>query len=108
ISVRLRRIARTAAEIERGNFDARLQPTFRDELGDLAVTVDRMRERLRDSFARVEFERDRLQSLLERLHEGVLMIDRAFVVQFANGEAARILGVPQLGEGDALPEPWPG
>jgi two-component system sensor histidine kinase VicK len=107
ISVRLRRIARAAAEIERGNFETSLRPRFRDELGDLGRTVDRMRERLRESFTRLEFERDRLHRLLERLHEGVVTVDRDLVVQFANGEAARVLGVPGLAEGAHLPEPWP-
>lgn len=106
ISVRLRRIARAAASIERGDFDAPLRPGFGDEVGDLARTVDRMRERLRASFAKLEFERDRLQRLLERLHEGVVTLDRDLVVQFANGEAARVLGLPELVEGQALPEPW--
>ena len=51
-----------------------------------------MRRQLRRSFRRLEAERDRLQLLLERLHEGVLTIDQDLVVHFTNTEARRLLG----------------
>jgi signal transduction histidine kinase/HAMP domain-containing protein len=104
ISVRLRRIASAAAAIERGNFETELRPGFRDELGELAASVDRMRERLRQSFASLESERDRLRLLLEQLYEGVIAVDRQLKVAFANRAAARF--VPSLRPGEPLPEPW--
>jgi len=107
IARRLRRIASAAAEIERGNFDRRLQPRFPDELGELAATVDRMRERLRESFSSLEAERDGLTRLLERLHEGVVAVNARLDVQFANRAAVRMFGGRSLVPGEALPEPWP-
>jgi signal transduction histidine kinase len=106
ITARLRRIGSAAAEIEAGNFERPLEPRFRDELGALAITIDRMRQRLRDSFAILESERDRLHRLLERLHEGVITVDRSLRVEFANAAACRMLGTPGLARGDELPEPW--
>jgi two-component system phosphate regulon sensor histidine kinase PhoR len=104
ITARLRRIAGAAAAIESGDFDRALAPGFRDELGALAATIDRMRVRLRDSFAIVEAERDRLHLLLERLHDGVVTVNADLHVEYANSTARRLLGI----EGDALPDPWPG
>lgn len=104
ISARLRRIARTAAEIERGSFDTELRPRFGDELGELAATVDRMRQRLRQSFASLESERDRLRLLLEQLQEGVIAINPELKVEFANRAAGRL--VRPLRRGELLPEPW--
>jgi signal transduction histidine kinase/HAMP domain-containing protein len=104
LSVRLRRIANAAAEIERGSFDTALRPGFRDELGALAVTVDRMRKRLKQSFQSLESERDRLRLLLEQLQEGVIAVDGALNVAFANPAAARLVG--PLEQGELLPEPW--
>jgi two-component system, OmpR family, phosphate regulon sensor histidine kinase PhoR len=43
--------------------------------------------------------------LLERLHEGVVSVNRRMEVEFANAAARDILG--PLREGDPLPEPWP-
>jgi signal transduction histidine kinase len=106
IAGRLRRIAAAAAAIEQGRFEIALRPRFRDELGELASTIDRMRRRLQQSFGRLKAERDRLQGLLERLQEGVLTVDRGLEIDFANSEARRLLAAPRLRPGDPLPEPW--
>ena len=105
IALRLRRMTAATEAIAHGDFETPLHYRFRDEFGLLAHSFDRMRRQLRRSFRRLEAERDRLQLLLERLHEGVLTIDQDLVVHFANTEARRILG-GRLREGDELPEPW--
>jgi signal transduction histidine kinase len=107
ITSRLSRIARAAAAIEAGGFDREvLRPRFNDELGALALSIDRMRVRLRDSFGRVEAERDRLRQLLEGLHEGVVAVDPELRVAFANSAAQPLLDGVVLEEGAPLPEPW--
>lgn len=107
ITSRLSRIARAAAAIEAGAFDGDvLEPRFHDELGALAQSIDRMRLRLRESFGRVEAERDRLRQLLEGLHEGVVAVDPELRVAFANSAAQPLLGGVELDEGGPLPEPW--
>jgi len=106
IALRLRRLIVAAEAIASGDFETPLRYRFRDEFGLLAHSFDRMRRQLRRSFRRLEAERDRLQLLLESLHEGVLTIDQDLVVHYTNAEARRLLG-GRLAEGDALPEPWP-
>jgi signal transduction histidine kinase/HAMP domain-containing protein len=105
IAGRLRRIATAASEIEAGSFETRLHPWLKDELGQLAQTVDRMRARLRNSFAQLEAERDRLLRLLGRLHDGVIAVDSELRVEFSNASARRLIRVP-LKSGDPLPDPW--
>jgi signal transduction histidine kinase/HAMP domain-containing protein len=105
IARRLRRIAAAASEIEAGKFDTRLHPWLKDELGLLAQTIDRMRARLRNSFAQLETERDRLLRLLGRLHDGVVAVGRDLEVEFSNASARRLIRVP-LKAGDPLPDPW--
>ena len=107
IALRLRRLTAAAEAIASGDFETPLHYRFRDEFGMLAQSFDRMRRQLRRSFRRLEAERDRLQLLLESLHEGVLTIDQDLVVHYTNAEARRLLG-GRLAEGDPLPEPWPG
>ena len=107
IALRLRRLTVAAEAIAGGDFETPLHYRFRDEFGLLAQSFDRMRRQLRRSFRRIEAERDRLQLLLDSLHEGVLSIDQDLVVHYTNAEARRLLG-GRLAEGDALPEPWPG
>lgn len=107
ITVRLRRIAAGAGAIEAGDFAHALGRGFPDELGALAVTIDRMRERLSESFVALAADRDRLHRLLGRLREGVLTVDGSLVLEHANAAAATLLAVPDLEAGQRLPEPWP-
>ena len=102
VARRLRRIAATARAIEHGAFDAELRPRFHDEIGALASAVDAMRRRLGDAFGRLEAERDRLELLLDRLHEGVIAVDGNLDVQYANASIRSRL--PDLEQGTPLPE----
>lgn len=105
ITRRIRRIAAAAAEIERGRFDVSLQPAFLDEVGALAQTIDSMGQRLAESFAQLRSDRDRLERLLEQLQEGVVAVDPALTVEFANSRARTLLG-EHVVPGEPLPEPW--
>jgi signal transduction histidine kinase/HAMP domain-containing protein len=107
IATRLRRIASAAAAIEQGRFETALRPRFRDEVGELAATLDQMRIKLQESFDRLQSDRDRFERLLERLQDGVVTVDASLRVDYANRAARRLLGTPQLRSGEALPEPWP-
>jgi len=107
IASRLRRIAVAAEAIERGEFHVPVPTRGGDEVGQLAVTFDRMRERLRESVTRLRSEQARLRRLLERLDQGVVAIDSGLRVEVVNGAAGRLLGEEALAEGDQLPEPWP-
>jgi two-component system sensor histidine kinase VicK len=90
---RLARIATAARSIGAGDFDVETQSRFPDEVGDLALSIDGMRVQLRELFERLATERDRLESLLDRLSDGVLLIDRDLNVEFANGRARELLGL---------------
>ena len=107
ITHRLRRIAAAAAAIEEGRFEGSLSARFPDELGELAGTVDQMRERLAESFSNLEAERDRLHRLLEQLQEAVVAVDPELEIVFANSKARLLLGT-ETRAGYPLPEPWPG
>jgi PAS domain S-box-containing protein len=52
--------------------------------------------------------RSRLSDLVERLHEGVISVDRGGRVEFASSKAKEILGASSLEEGNRMPETWLG
>jgi signal transduction histidine kinase len=106
IARRLRRIGDAAAAIERGDFDTPLVSRFDDEVGSLALSIDRMRRRLREAFEQLRVDRDRLGRLLEQLHEGVVAVDADLDVRFANTAAHRLLGRDVVVEGRPLPASW--
>jgi two-component system, OmpR family, phosphate regulon sensor histidine kinase PhoR len=107
ISRRIRRISTTASAIEHGDFSQRLGPTFPDEIGALARAIDQMRQRLSNSFSALEDERDRLQRILERLHDGVIAVNADDIIEFANPTAYSFAGDGQLAAGTPIAEPWP-
>ena len=107
VTRRVRRISGTAAAIEHGDFSQRIQPTFPDEIGTLGRAIDQMQLRLGESFTTLEYERDRLQRILERLHDGVIAVDPSGVVAFANPTAHRFAGDDRLQPGSPVGEPWP-
>jgi signal transduction histidine kinase/HAMP domain-containing protein len=106
VARRLRRIGRAAAAIEQGRFDVPLRPGFGDEVGALALSIDRMRRQLRVSFQQVSGERDRLARLLAQLQEGVIAVDATGTIQFANARAASWLGRLSVAPGSTLPRKW--
>ena len=104
ISRRLKRISTTAQAIEQGDFDLEVRPGLNDEIGELALSIDRMRAKLGTAFQQLSAERDRLARVLEQMKEGVLAVDRDLRVEFANTNAKLLLpGVP-LEKGAPLPE----
>jgi two-component system sensor histidine kinase VicK len=101
IARRLQRIARSAHAIGEGDFDAPVTDSFPDEVGSLAASIEQMRTQLQELFERLGDDRDRFESLLERLNDGVLLVDRELGVQFANHHARDLLALrgPSLDDG---------
>ena len=76
IARRLKRIERSAELIAGGDLSAKVPETVEDEIGQLADTFNVMADRLRSAFAQVEYERDRVEVLLNDLSEGVIGVCR--------------------------------
>lgn len=104
---RIRRIAGTARAIEAGDFSRPVQDDFPDEIGSLATSIERMRTRLAALIEALREDRDRFEQLVERLNEGVLLVDRDLTITFANGHAADTIPAAKLAGGASLEEAWP-
>jgi two-component system sensor histidine kinase VicK len=96
IARRLKRIERSAELIAGGDLSAKVPETMEDEIGQLADTFNVMADRLRSAFAQVEYERDRVEVLLNDLSEGVIGLSADAVITIANPAAAILLDRPTL------------
>ena len=96
IARRLKRIERSAELIAGGDLSAKVPETVEDEIGQLADTFNVMAEKLRSAFAQVEYERDRVEVLLNDLSEGVLGLSADGTITIANPAAAILLDRQRL------------
>jgi signal transduction histidine kinase len=103
---RIARIARTARAIETGDFSTPVSDRFPDEVGSLATSIDRMRLRLDGLIATLREDRDRFEGLVDRLNDGVLLLDRTRRISFANAATARVLPERSFAAGVPLDETW--
>lgn len=91
IARRLRRIAAAASAIGSGDFATEVSSRFPDEVGSLALSIETMRGQLEQLFLVLERDRDRLDSLLGRLDDGVVVVNGELAVEFANDRARELL-----------------
>src|SRR5665648_103403 len=106
IARRLKRIERSAEAIASGDLTATVPARVEDEIGQLAATFNIMAVRLRGAFAQVEYERDRVEVLLNDLSEGVVGLSEEGTVTIANPASAELLDEP-VPVGAGLDETFP-
>src|SRR6201747_602697 len=91
ISHRVVRLARAAGEMAQGSFDAPLNVSGPDEIGDLARALDSMRASLKESFGVLPADRNKLAAIFDGLTDAVMVVDFEGPVRFSNSAAARLL-----------------
>ena len=87
----LDRMSRAATALSQGRFDLSLPPTGRDSVGQLSRALGQVAEKLQQRVGDLTSQRDRQSEMLDRMDEGVLLIDRERRVFVANPAAVRIL-----------------
>ena len=90
---RLERIVDVAARIERGDLRARVDDTSLDEIGRVAVAIDRTAGQVERSFAAVRSSQRQLETLLNSMQDAVIAVSADGLVQWANQPMDRL--VPQ-------------
>jgi two-component system, OmpR family, phosphate regulon sensor histidine kinase PhoR len=91
ISHRVVGLARAAGEMADGSFDAELNTSGPDEIGDLARALDSMRASLNESFGVLTADRNKLTAIFDGLTDAVMVVDFEGPVRFSNSAASRLL-----------------
>src|SRR5680860_347119 len=84
ITHRVKRLAKGAGRLAAGSFDAPIEVTGRDEIGDLARALETMRAALKESFGVLTSDRDRLAAVFDGLTDAVIVVDSSGGVRFSN------------------------
>ena len=91
ITVRLKRITGDADQIASGDFDVSLPVRGRDEIGDMARSLDSMRSSLKENFGVLTADRDKLTAIFDGLNDAVMVVDNEGPVRFYNSAATVLL-----------------
>jgi signal transduction histidine kinase len=86
-------LSAAARRLGGGDLDTPLPAVEGGELGTLAATLERMRERLFESTRENERRRAELEAVLASVSEGVYAVDRDRRVRYLSPRAAELLGV---------------
>ena len=106
ISRRIRRIERGAVVMMGGDFAASVAVRVPDEIGRLGQTFNTMGAKLSDAFSQIEYEKNRVELLLNDLSEGVIGISAEGRVTIANPASTGLLG-HHLSPGSELGQAFP-
>ncbi|GGF92194.1 PAS domain-containing sensor histidine kinase [Paenibacillus aceti] len=91
----LEHITLVANRISRLDYDARVQLTRRDEIGQLGLAINRMAGSLQEQMKVIRDNEDLLQSVLTNMVGGILMVEADGRVALMNREAEQFLHVEQ-------------
>ncbi len=82
-----------AESISRGDLSARVTATSKDEVGQLAQTINLMGEELQKRFSEISREKATFNIVLSSVREGVIAIDANLKVIFANTAVGHLFAV---------------
>lgn len=89
----LEKITRVARQITRLDYDARVQIHRRDEIGQLAQAINGMADSLQTQLKTIRDNEDMLQSVLNNMTGGIIMLSHDGQIVLVNRAAEQMLGV---------------
>lgn len=98
------RLSKATQKLGSGDFGIQVAVTSRDEIGELASSFNSMVARLSESRAEATAEKNRLETLIREISEGVAFVDANDNVLMLNPKAEQIL---EISEADIAGKPLP-
>lgn len=94
VSTRLKRIVQFAGKVAGGDLSARISESSGDEIGQMAMALDRTARRLQENFEEVRESRSQLEALLNSMNDGVIAVSPELKVLWANHAMRAIVHRP--------------
>ena len=100
----LKDMSRIAKRMTRGDFSQKTVVRSRDEIGQLATTLNQMASQLDRTIKEISEERDRLRGVLGGMREGVMLTDSKGRIVLTNEAFQNIFGITSPIEGQTVIE----
>lgn len=88
----LEKITRVAQQITNLDYRSRVEIKSRDEIGQLGLAINTMAESLQTQLGRIVDNESRLQSVMDSMESGIMMVDREERIMLLNRKAEEFLG----------------
>ena len=90
----LSKMRKVALDMAAGDFSVRADDSHRDEYGDLGLALNQLSAQLGSTISTLQLERNRLQSLINGLSEGIIALDKPNAPPLINPAVHTLLGIP--------------
>ena len=92
-------LTQTTQSLAAGKIDSRVPVNSSNELGQLSRNFNLMANRVQGQIYRISQEHQRLETILTNMNEGVLLLNGAYEVTYANPAAIAMLTLPEAPRG---------
>lgn len=89
----LNRIIYASRKFAQGDFNHQLYHNSRDEIGELALTLNAMAEDIQNKIREVEIQSQQLQTIFQSMVEGIILVDKSLLIVTVNAPIERMFGV---------------
>ncbi|MEP6805147.1 MAG: ATP-binding protein [Flavobacterium sp.] len=93
----IKELTQSIKEIANKNYSERVHFTNHNEYGDLAKSFNTMAQKLQEynnsNLYKLFFEKKRLETLINNMHDPIIGLDNEGIILFANDEALKIIGL---------------
>lgn len=96
-----------SAKLAGGDFSSQIEVTSHDELGELATAFNKMSASLRSSYLRLALEKERDETLLESMSEGMIALDDQGKIVLINSVALSMFSLDKQARNVSFAESVP-
>ncbi len=100
----IEKLTQMTQSLAAGRIDSRVPVDSKNELGRLSRNFNLMADRVQEQIDQISEEHRRLETILTTMGEGVLLVNGAFEITYANPTAISMLSLPETHIGKALIE----
>ena len=100
----IEKLTQMTQSLAAGKINSRVPVDSKNELGQLSRNFNLMADRLQEQIDQISEEHRRLETILTDMGEGVLLVNGAFEITYANSMAISMLSLPDAYVGKALIE----